>query len=186
MNRFSIHDTPIVGLKIIEREPIVDARGFLERLYCYETLEHVLQGKNIRQINHTLSRKVGLVRGLHFQYPPYAETKIVSCIKGQVWDLAMDLRKGSPTFLQYVAVELSESNRRSFLIPEGFAHGFQTLTPESEMLYFNTSDYKAEAEGALNALDPCLMIQWPQHISEMSERDYSHANLNKTFEGIAL
>jgi dTDP-4-dehydrorhamnose 3,5-epimerase len=186
MNRFSIYDTPINGLKIIERQPISDERGYLERMYCFDTLSYLLKGKNIRQINHTLSNKMGTVRGLHFQYPPYAETKIVSCIKGQVWDLAVDLRKGSSTFLQYYAIELSEFNNRSFLIPEGFAHGFQTLTHDCELLYFHTSDYKADAEGALNALDPCLRIKWPGDVIEISDRDCRHANLNNAFEGIEI
>jgi len=186
MSRFVLHSTPINGLQVIERQPVGDSRGFLERLFCQETLNSPLQGKPIRQINRTLTQNKGTVRGLHFQYPPYAETKIVTCIKGQVWDVAVDLRGGSPTFLQHHAVMLSEDNHQSYLIPEGFAHGFQTLTPDCEMLYLHTADYSAEAEGALNACDPRLAINWPQPISDRSERDKNHAMLTDDFHGMDL
>jgi len=186
MSRFVLHPTPIHGLQVIERQPIGDARGYLERLFCRETLNSLLQGKTIRQINRTLTQKRGMVRGLHFQYPPNAETKIVTCLKGQVWDVAVDLRRGSSTFLQHNAVLLSEDNHQSYLIPEGFAHGFQTLSPDCEMLYFHTADYNTEVEGALNALDPRLAINWPQPISDRSERDKSHAMLTDDFHGMDL
>jgi len=186
MSRFGLHSTPIHGLQVIERQPIGDARGYLERLFCQETLSSLLQGKTIRQINRTLTQNKGTVRGLHFQYPPHAETKIVSCIKGQVWDVAVDLRRGSSTFLQHHAVLLSEDNHQSYLIPEGFAHGFQTLSPGCEMLYFHTADYNADAEGALNACDPRLAINWPQTISDRSERDKNHAMLTDDFHGMDL
>jgi len=186
MSRFGIHSTPIHGLQVIERQPIGDARGYLERLFCQETLNSLLQGKTIRQINRTLTQNQGTVRGLHFQYPPHAETKIVSCIKGQVWDVAVDLRRGSPTFLQHHAVLLSEDNHQSYLIPEGFAHGFQTLTPDCEMLYFHTADYNADTEDALNSCDPRLAINWPQPISDRSERDKNHAMLTDDFHGMDL
>jgi dTDP-4-dehydrorhamnose 3,5-epimerase len=176
----------MVGLYEVLRQPLGDERGFLERLFCQETLGNLLSGKSIRQINHTLTRKEGTVRGLHFQYPPYAETKIVTCIKGTVWDVALDLRQGSPTFLQYHPLVLSEDNLRSFLIPEGFAHGFQTLTPDCEMLYFHTADYQAEAEGAINALDPHLAIAWPKSVTERSARDQGHPMLTEDFLGISL
>jgi dTDP-4-dehydrorhamnose 3,5-epimerase len=186
MSRFTIHAAPIIGLYELVRQPLGDDRGFLERLFCQETLGSLLPGKAIRQINHTLTRKEGTVRGLHFQYPPQAETKIVTCLKGTVWDVAVDVRQGSPTFLQYHALRLSEDNFRSFLIPEGFAHGFQTLTPDCEMLYFHTADYQAKAEGALNALDHRLAINWPQPITERSARDQGHPMLTEDFLGIDL
>ena len=186
MSRFVLHSTPINGLQVIERQPIGDSRGLLERLFCQETLNSFLQGKTIRQINRTLTQNKGTVRGLHFQYPPFVETKIVTCLKGQVWDLAVDLRRGSSTFLQFHAVLLSEDNHQSYLIPEGFAHGFQTLTPDCEMFYFHTADYKAEAEGALNACDPRLAINWPEHITDRSERDKNHAMLTDDFHGMDL
>jgi dTDP-4-dehydrorhamnose 3,5-epimerase len=186
MSRIALQPTQIDGLQIIEHRPIGDSRGFLERLFCQETLKSLLQGKTIRQINRTLTQQKGTVRGLHFQFPPHAETKIVTCLKGKVWDVAVDLRRDSSTFLQYHAVLLSEKNHQSYIIPEGFAHGFQTLTPDCEMLYFHTADYNAEAEGALNATDPQLAINWPEPIAERSERDQRHALLTGDFRGIAL
>jgi len=127
---------------------------------------------------------LGAVRGMHFQYPPHAEVKIISCLKGKVWDVAVDLRKGSPTFLQTHSVTLSEDVPQSYLIPKGFAHGFQTLTPDCELIYFHTADYNAAAEAGLNALDPRLDIQWPIAITERSKRDEQHPMLTDCFVGI--
>jgi len=184
MSRFLIHETPIEGLHLLERQPLGDERGFLERLFCQESLKVLLKEESIRQINHTLTRKEGTVRGMHFQHPPHAETKIVSCLKGKVWDVAVDLRKGSPTFLRYHAVVLSEDNFQTFVIPRGFAHGFQTLARECEMLYFHTADYNKDAERGLNAIDPLLGIEWPQPIAERSERDSMQPMLTEEFSGV--
>lgn len=186
MNRLFIRGTPIAGLRLIERKLIGDERGFLQRLFCQESLESLLAGKTIRQINHTLTRQLGAVRGMHFQCPPHAEVKIISCLKGKVWDVAVDLRKGSPTFLQHHSVTLSEDAPQSCLIPEGFAHGFQTLSPNCELIYFHTADYNAAAEGGLNAVDPRLGIQWPITISERSKRDAEHPMLTDSFVGIEV
>jgi dTDP-4-dehydrorhamnose 3,5-epimerase len=186
MSRFAFSPTSIDNLWIVRREPISDSRGLLERIFCQQTLGQLLQGKPIRQINRTRTQTKGTVRGLHFQHPPYSEAKIVTCLKGAVWDLAVDLRQGSSTFLKHHAVLLTEDDCQSYLIPEGFAHGFQTLTSDCEMLYLHTADYNAEAEGALNALDPRLEIDWPEPITERSERDASHAILTGTFHGISL
>ena len=186
MSNLNIHETPILGLKLIERQPNVDRRGYLERLFCQRTLSTLIKGKSIRQVNQTLTKNEGTVRGLHFQYPPQAEAKIVSCLRGHVWDVAVDLRAGSSTYLNYHAVVLSEENRLSYLIPEGFAHGFQTLTPNCEMLYFHTEDYDKFTEGALNALEPKLGIQWPKLISERSEKDLNIPMLKNDFTGVEL
>jgi dTDP-4-dehydrorhamnose 3,5-epimerase len=186
MSRFSLIPTPIVDLQVIERKPVGDSRGSLERIFCQETLGQILHGKTIRQINRTLTQKKGAVRGLHFQYPPHAEIKIVTCLKGEVWDVAVDLRQGSPTFLQHHAVLLTEKNHKSYLIPEGFAHGFQALTSDCEMLYLHTADYNTEAEGALNALDLRLAIDWLEPITERSERDAGHAMLTDNFHGVSI
>jgi len=186
MGRLVTHNTPLVGLLVIERQSIEDNRGYLERLFCQQELLDSTLGKYIRQVNRSFTKKLGTVRGLHFQYPPHSETKIVSALRGRVWDVAVDLRSGSPTYLKYFSQELSEANRLSLLIPEGFAHGFQTLTDDCEMLYFHTSDYKAEAEGALNVLDPKLGIQWPEPIFDCSERDSNHPMLSESFKGLQI
>ena len=186
MSNLTFQKTPIIGLQIIERHSLNDERGFLERMFCQKTLKFLLKEKTIQQINHTLTSKEGSIRGLHFQNALYAEAKIVSCLKGKVWDVAVDLRKGSPTFLQYFALTLSRDNLQSLFIPEGFAHGFQTLTSDCEMIYFHTADYNANNEGALNALDPILAIEWPRPITERSKRDINHKMLSNDFLGIEI
>jgi len=186
MNKPVFHPTSIDKLKLIEYQPISDKRGFLNRLFCETTFHHLMQGKKIQQINQTLTIKKGTVRGFHFQFPPHAEIKIVSCLKGKVWDVAIDIRKGSPTFLKYHSVILSEENSESFFIPEGFADGFQTLTNDCEMLYFHTADYNLESEGTINALDHRLKIKWPKIITDRSERDNNHPMLKENFLGIEI
>lgn len=186
MSRFVLHPTPLDGLLIVEHCPILDERGFLERIFCQDSLADVLEGKTICQINRTFTRLKGTVRGLHFQYPPYSEKKIIRCLRGQVWDVAIDLRRGSPTFLQHYGIILSSRNNLSYLIPEGFAHGLQTLTSSCEMLYLHTAKYLTEAEGALNALDPRIDIKWPGRITCRSKRDEGHPILFDTFQGIDL
>lgn len=170
-SRFDIHDTPLEGLKLIQRKPIGDTRGHFERLYCSDELQALIPGKGIMQINHTLTASRGTVRGMHFQRSPYAETKFVSCLRGEVFDVAVDLRQGSPTFLQWHAEILSADNHKTLVIPEGIAHGFQTLAGDCEMLYFHTAIYQPGAEGGLNAQDPRLAILWPEAITELSPRD---------------
>jgi dTDP-4-dehydrorhamnose 3,5-epimerase len=183
--RFTCHATPLSGLVVIERKPIVDDRGFFCRYYCSEEFHEAGLRKPIVQINHTLTRKKGSIRGLHFQYPPHLEAKIVGCLKGEIFDVAVDLRKGSPTFLRWHGEKLSESNRNSLLVPEGFAHGFQALAGECELIYLHTASYAPEAEGGLNVLDPRLSIDWPLGITELSDRDRMHPMLAVDFDGIA-
>ena len=131
MSRLAIQATPIAGLKIIQRTTISDTRGFLSRIFCADELASAGWVWPIAQINHTLTKIPGTVRGMHFQFPPRAEAKLVSCIRGAVWDVAVDIRRGSPTYLNWHAEELSAANQRALLIPPGFAHGFQTLEPNS-------------------------------------------------------
>jgi dTDP-4-dehydrorhamnose 3,5-epimerase len=183
---FDILDTPLHGLKLIQRNPIGDQRGYLERMFCEEEMRSMIPGKGIVQINHTLTNKRGTVRGLHFQYPPHAEIKIVNCLRGEVFDVAVDLRQGSPTFLHWHAEILSANNHRTLLIPEGFAHGFQTLTEDCELLYFHTAAYRRGAEGGLNAQDPRLDIRWPETVIELSSRDAAHPFVTAAFVGVVL
>jgi dTDP-4-dehydrorhamnose 3,5-epimerase len=182
--RFDILNTPIAGLHLLQRKPIGDSRGYLERLFCNEELQSLIPGKKIMQVNHTLTENAGTVRGLHFQHPPYAETKFVSCLRGEVFDVAVDLRHASPTFLHWHAERLSAENHRTLVIPEGFAHGFQTLTDDCEMLYFHTAPYQASAEGGLNVEDPKLAIAWPLPVAGLSPRDAAHPFLNSDFVGV--
>ncbi len=186
MTHLIIHKTPIAGLNIIERQSLGDSRGYLERMFCQQELETLLNGKVIAQINHTATTKTGAVRGMHFQYQPYAETKFVSCIQGEVFDVAVDLRQNSPTFLKFHAEILSAENHKTLVIPEGFAHGFQTLTENCEMIYFHTAEYNEEAEGGVNAKDPKIAIPWPQAITEQSARDQQHPLLTEDFKGLEI
>lgn len=184
--RFDILATPIAGLHVLQRKPIGDSRGYLERLFCAEELQTLIPGRRIEQINHTLTAGRGMVRGLHFQHPPHAEMKFVHCLRGEVFDVAVDLRRGSPTFLHWHAEVLSADNHRTFVIPEGFAHGFQALADDCEMLYFHTTAYNREAEGGLNALDPRLAIRWPLPAVGLSQRDAAHPPVGDAFRGVDL
>lgn len=184
-NRFDTQMTPLSGPKVIVRKPLGDSRGYLERMFCLDELQDVFGERRIMQINHTLTRVKGTVRGMHFQYAPHAEMKFVSCLRGAVFDVAVDLRKDSPTFLRWHAELLSADNYKTFAIPEGFAHGFQTLTDDCEMLYFHTSAYVPNAEAGLNPQDARLAIAWPLPIAEMSPRDAAHAPIAADFEGAA-
>ena len=186
MARFEFLTTPIQDLIVVQRSRIGDARGFLSRFFCAEEFARIGYDKPIQQINHTLTSKIGTVRGMHYQKPPYAEIKMVSCLKGKIFDIAVDLRKNSPTFLQWYGEVLSEDNQRSLVIPEGFAHGFQTLTTDCELVYLHTATYVQGAEAAVNALDPMIAIDWPLPISERSVRDEEHPLLTSTFEGMTV
>ncbi len=186
MSRFVIHPTPLAGLKVVERQQIGDSRGFLSRLFCADELVAAGWTGPIAQINHTLTQKRGTVRGMHFQQPPHAEMKLVSCLKGSVLDVAVDVRAGSPTFLQWHAEKLTASNHRALLIPQGFAHGFQSLEDDCELLYLHSAAYTAQSEAALNALDTRLSISWPLPVTERSERDARHLMLNNQFTGVSL
>lgn len=160
-----------------------DSRGFLSRFYCAEEFANAGARLQIAQINHTFTRKRGAVRGLHYQLAPHAEMKFVSCIQGEIWDVAVDLRRDSPTFLQWHGEVLSAANRRSLFLPEGFAHGFQALSDNCELIYLHSTAYHPESEGALNTGDPKLGIFWPLPITEISERDREHKMLEQHFQG---
>lgn len=185
-SRFDFLPTPLAGLTVIRRRPYEDARGSFARLFCAEEFREIGLSKPIAQINHSVTRQKGAVRGLHFQYAPRAETKIVSCLKGKIFDVAVDLRPDSPTFLHWYGEVLSADNRQALCIPEGFAHGFQTLEEDSELLYFHTNFYDQTAEGALNVSDPRLGIAWPLPITELSERDRTHPFIGPEFAGVSL
>lgn len=185
MASIEILPTPIAGLALLQRRPLADARGWFERLFCIHELEVVLGGRRIVQINQTLTAIAGTVRGLHFQHPPHGECKVVGCLSGAVFDVALDLRRGSPTFLHWHGELLSGENHRTLVIPEGFAHGFQTLTDDCRMLYLHTQAYVRSAEGGINAEDPRLGIRWPLTVAGRSSRDAAHPFLNDDFEGIA-
>lgn len=185
-SRFDFLPTPLAGLTIICRRSHEDTRGSFSRLFCAEEFREIGLSGSIAQINHSVTRQTGAVRGLHFQNSPHAEIKIVSCLKGKVFDVAVDLRPGSPTFLRWRGEVLSAENRRALFIPKGFAHGFQTLEEDTELLYLHTDFYEPTAEGALNVADPRLDIAWPLPITELSERDRAHPFMGSEFAGVRL
>jgi dTDP-4-dehydrorhamnose 3,5-epimerase len=186
MSQFSIFDTPIKDLKVIERKPIGDSRGFLARIFCADQLKTAGWHTPIAQINQTVTRKRGTVRGMHFQNAPHAEMKLISCLRGEIFDVAVDLRNNSPTFLKWHAEKLSLENCRALLIPEGFAHGFQTLTDDCELLYLHSAPYIPASEAGIRAIDSRLGILWPLDFSEISQRDSEHPLITDQFKGIAL
>lgn len=176
--------TPLPGVYEAETSVFQDERGRFCRLFCAHELKEAQAGRTIVQINHSLTRRVGAVRGLHFQYPPHAEAKWVCCLHGRVWDVALDIRRDSPTFLHWHAVELGLDRMNAIFIPEGCAHGFQVLEPDSELLYLHTAFYGPEHEGGLRWDDPRIGIRWPLSITEISDRDRNHPLLDESFKGV--
>ncbi len=184
MSRFSVTATPLERLFVVQRKRNEDHRGYFSRIFCSEDLATFGFELPIAQINHTLTRRRGAARGLHFQRPPHAEDKFVSCLRGEVWDVAVDLRRSSPTYLLWHAEVLSAENQRSLLIPQGFAHGFQALSDDCELLYLHSRPYLAAAEGGLNLADPALGIDWPLAFTDLSERDAKQPHLTADFIGL--
>ncbi|UAN03408.1 dTDP-4-dehydrorhamnose 3,5-epimerase family protein [Achromobacter mucicolens] len=179
-------DTPISGLKVVQRHPRGDTRGFLARLFDASDLAACGWTGPVAQVNHTYTAQAGTLRGMHYQLPPFAEMKLVSCIRGVVWDVAIDLRQGSPTFLQWHAERLSADNGRALLIPKGFAHGFQTLSDDVEMLYCHSAPYAPQAEAGLHFQEARVGISWPAPPTLVSERDQQHPRLDAAYSGVAL
>lgn len=173
-SRFNILKTPLDGLTLIERKRFGDERGWFERMFCAEDLSEAGWLWPVAQINRTRTKLTGTVRGMHFQHAPFAEAKLVSCLAGEVFDVAVDLRESSSTFGKWHGEVLSAANARALIIPQGFAHGFQTLSNDVEMLYLHSTAYHANAEDGLRPDDPELEINWPLAITEMSQRDREH------------
>lgn len=180
----NVRPTAINGVLVVEAQPYQDHRGAFSRLFCEKSLAQALGSQHIVQINRSRTSTVGAVRGLHYQRAPHAEMKMIRCLKGRVWDVVVDLRAGSPTFLQWHAQELSPQADRMLLIPQGCAHGFQVLEAESELLYLHTAFYEPAAEGAVRYDDPRLGIPWPLPVTDLSERDKNHALLSNEFAGL--
>lgn len=183
-NALTVIPTPILQLMVVESRPYVDARGAFTRLFCERELAPIIGERQVRQINHSRTASVGAVRGMHFQYPPQAEMKLVRCLRGRVWDVAVDLRAESETFLQWFAIELTPASARMLVIPEGFAHGFQVMEPDSELLYLHTGLYTPTAEGGVRFDDPTLNIEWPLPVSDISNRDMQHPLIDQNFRGL--
>lgn len=186
MSRLTATPLALSGLQLVQRQRLSDSRGDLSRIFCAQELFEAGWTQPIAQINLTRTAHCGTVRGLHFQNPPHAEAKLVSCIRGEVWDVAVDLRRNSPTFLQWHAQLLSADNGCALLIPQGFAHGFQALADDAELLYCHSAAYAPQAEAGIHPQEPRLAIAWPRPVCDLSPRDASHAWLTDDFEGVPL
>lgn len=179
MLRFKFTSTYIAGLYVVDQRVMADSRGSFSRMFCSKEFENIGLKKPIAQINHSITKSKGTVRGLHFQ--PQPEVKIVTCIKGKIFDVAVDIRVNSPTFLKWYSIELSEENKKSLYIPEGFAHGFQSLEDDCQLLYMHSEFYDPDKESAVNYLDPEISISWPLNIKHVSERDKTHPLIDLNF-----
>ena len=167
--------TEIEGVVLLEPEVFGDARGYFFESYSEQSFDRLVRPVRFVQDNESMSR-YGVVRGLHFQRPPYTQSKLVRCVKGAVLDVAVDIRKGSPTYGQHVAVELTEENHRQFFVPRGFAHGFAVLSETAIFQYKCDNFYHPEADGGISILDDSLGIDWriPTEHAILSEKDTKH------------
>jgi dTDP-4-dehydrorhamnose 3,5-epimerase len=164
-------ETALKGAYIIDLEPRADSRGFFARAFCQNEFEAHGLKPVIAQANLAFNHKKGTLRGMHFQFPPAAETKVVRATRGAILDIIVDLRPESPTYLQHIAVELTEDNHRALYVPERFAHGYQALQDKTETSYQVGEFYTPGSEGGLLYTDPRLRLSWPLSVSAISEKD---------------
>lgn len=185
--RFVCRELPLAGAWRVQRKPIADARGSFARLFSADELAPLGWKSPPTQINHSITRTRGSVRGLHFQHAPHAEYKLVTCMVGSIFDVLVDLRENSPTFLQWCGVELASARHESVSIPPGVAHGFQTLADDCELIYLHSAAHAPGFEGGVNIGEPRLAprpLRFPLPIAEMSERDRQFPFLSPNFEGV--
>lgn len=163
--------TPLAGAYLVHLEPHVDERGLFARAFC--AAEFAAQGleTSFVQANISTNKQAGTVRGLHFQHAPHAEVKLVRCVKGALFDVVVDMREGSPTYLRWFGAELSDENGLMMYVPRGFAHGYQSLSDEAAAFYMVSAAYAPEAEGGLRFDDPKLAIDWPRPAAAVSGKD---------------
>jgi dTDP-4-dehydrorhamnose 3,5-epimerase len=170
--------TGFSGLYLIEVNQLKDERGIFARTYCQEEFKKIGFDKTFVQMNFSFNPKKGTFRGLHFQRPPFEETKLIRCSSGKVFDIALDIRKSSSTYLQWYGCELSQENRDMLLIPEGFAHGFITLEDNSELVYAHTAFYNPAADAGIRFNDSAFQLELPTEITVISEKDKNYPLLN--------
>lgn len=179
-------ETNLSGVYIIKPHSLIDKRGFFARTFCKTEFLNIGFEVEFVQFNHPFNSLKGTIRGMHYQKPPFAETKLIRCVQGSVYDVAIDLRKNSPTYLQYFGTVLSSSNLNCIIIPEGFAHGFQTLEDNTSLIYHHTNYYTPNTEGGIRFDDPLINIQWQLPPVNISERDLSHPFISTNFQAISL
>ncbi|MDQ2718404.1 MAG: dTDP-4-dehydrorhamnose 3,5-epimerase [Bacteroidota bacterium] len=175
--------TPLKGSYVIELSTIEDSRGWFARTFSKD--EFVKETGNTKewvQMNHSFTLIKGTIRGMHFQPLPFSEIKLVRCIAGEVFDVIVDLRKDSSTYLKWYGTILSAENKKMMYIAEGFAHGFQTLSQKAELIYHHSEFYNPNAESGIKYNDTAVNIQWPIEVTEISERDKNHPLIDSTFK----
>jgi dTDP-4-dehydrorhamnose 3,5-epimerase len=177
---------PFSGAWLVETEPFQDHRGKFVRFFCQNELRDIHNGRPIDQISYSLTVKKGTIRGIHYQFPPNAEIKLIRCLNGSVFDVIVDLRQNSPTFLKWHGEILSRENMKMLYVPQGIAHGFQTLEENCEMLYLHSGFYSPSQQAGLRFDDPKIGIQWPLEVTEISERDLNFSPLTSGFSGVIL
>lgn len=170
-------ETRLQGAYLIDLEPIADERGFFARSWCRREFEQHGLKTDLAQCNLSFNHHQGTVRGMHFQLAPHREVKLVRCIRGAIYDVIVDLRSESPTFKSWAGVELNAENRRMFYVPEGFAHGYQTMVENSEVFYLTTQFYQPDAERGCRWNDPAFAIQWPLEVTQISNKDKGYPDI---------
>lgn len=183
MGGLSFSELPLQGMFRIETPATGDKRGRFKRIFCQTALAHLRAGLTFTQVNLSDTSQRGTIRGLHYQLAPAAEAKMIRCLRGRVFDVAVDLRAGSPTFLRWHAIELDADSDHQVFIPEGVAHGFQTLTDDVQLLYFHTANWRPDLERRLRYDDPRIGIEWPLPPSCVSDKDAQAPLLDGSFAG---
>ena len=168
------HSTPLQGGYLIELEKIGDERGYFARTWALHEFTERGLDPTLAQCNTSFNYKQGTVRGMHYQLPPYGEVKLVRCTRGAIFDVMIDLRPDSPSFLGWYGAELSAENGRTLYIPRGFAHGFQTLSDDAEIFYMNSTAYEASAQRGARWNDPLFAIEWPLSATTINQRDANY------------
>ena len=159
------------GLRVISRDSHSDSRGEFYKIFNLDDFKKFGWDDSVKQINFSQNFKKGTVRGMHMQFSIYDEYKLVTCIKGSIFDVVIDLRKEAKTYLKSFSIQLDQTNRLSLMIPPGFAHGFQVLEEDSQIIYTHSKEYSKEFEGGISPLDPDIQVQWPMPAIGLSERD---------------
>lgn len=167
-------NTKFDGLSVVEKNPFIDERGTFSRLYCSKLLKVNAFPFEVQQINFSSTIEKATIRGMHYQEKPFEEAKLVTCLKGEIFDVVVDIRKSSPTYGQSFSIVLSDENLKSILIPPGFAHGFQTMKDNCNVLYLHSLPHNKESERGLNPFDPSLDINWPLSVSKISDKDKNY------------
>jgi dTDP-4-dehydrorhamnose 3,5-epimerase len=174
------------GAFTIDVQPFEDNRGFFTRTFCEKEFAAHNLVQHFVQSNHSGTKGKGVVRGMHFQHSPFCEVKLVKCVQGAIFDVIVDVRSGSPTFLQWYGAELTAENKRMMYVPAGFAHGFQSLTDYSEITYMVSNFYNKESEGGIKYNDEKVAIEWPLPVSLVSDKDMKIPLVDSSFEGVKI